>query len=229
MAWTSRYRYYLFLEPSPILSLFSYVGRKKRKKPRALRVSLYLCTVSLFTTLFYLSRLCLVEDRKISGSLTHENEPFPRKRFFFFLPFCHLCRKPVSCFLACHGQIQDRVEIERTSHRGRKEDASSDRVRQRRIRVDRPITAIGGKLRYRGNGIQVIVKCMYGVPWHGWANINSEILQTISHIFPVLTHLLVGWFFLDLKKIFYLGSICQITFIWIWIVWKLLARIDQWQ
>lgn len=75
----------------------------KRGRSLMLFASLYTSdrTVSLFATLFYLSRPCLVEDRKISGSLTHENEPFPRKHFFFFLPFWHLCRKPVSCFLAC--------------------------------------------------------------------------------------------------------------------------------
>lgn len=88
MDWTSRYRYYLFPEQSPILSLRSCTPvRKRRKKTPILSSSRPISLSTTFSLSFSLS-LPASSSREISGSLTPENESFPGKYFFFSLtPF----------------------------------------------------------------------------------------------------------------------------------------------
>lgn len=85
MDWTSRYRYYLFSEQSPILSLRSCTPvRKRRKKTPILSSSRPISLSTTFSLSFSLS-LPASSSREISGSLTPENESFPGKYFFFFV------------------------------------------------------------------------------------------------------------------------------------------------
>lgn len=123
MARSSRYRYYLFLEPSLLSSLIPSAARSllSQKPPFLLLPRGYL----------------LHEDRETWESLTPKNEPLPRKDFFppTLLTATRTCRKsvPVSSFVARRGQYLGEIGEQRDTDEER--CAPCDWVERRRIRA----------------------------------------------------------------------------------------------